>query len=82
MEEPSHARGLNRDSAELAEIYRVVALPSLQGEGIGAMLTGRSKDRAAASQPRHFLVDNHEARIFSRLFVSSNVPQQFSQQPI
>jgi len=42
--------GLHRDSAELAEVYGVAVLPELQGQGIGAMLMQKCKERAFASQ--------------------------------
>ena len=42
--------GLHRDSPELAEVYGVAVLPELQGQGIGAMLMQKCKERAVASQ--------------------------------
>jgi N-acetylglutamate synthase-like GNAT family acetyltransferase len=44
---------LHRDTAELAEIYGVAVLPELQGQGIGAMLMQKCKERAAACQLAH-----------------------------
>ena len=41
--------GLHRDSNELAEIYGVAVLPQLQGQGIGAMLMQKCRERAAAN---------------------------------
>ena len=42
--------GLHRDSDELGEIYGVAVLPQLQGQGIGAMLMQKSKERAVTGQ--------------------------------
>jgi N-acetylglutamate synthase-like GNAT family acetyltransferase len=42
--------GLHRESDDLAEIYGVAVLPQVQGQGIGAMLMRKSKERAVTGQ--------------------------------
>lgn len=42
--------GLHRDSDELAEVCGVAVLPELQGQGIGAILMQKCKERALANQ--------------------------------
>lgn len=42
--------GLHRDSNDLAEVYGVAVLPELQGQGIGAILMQKCKERAVTKQ--------------------------------
>ena len=42
--------GLHPDGDGLAEVYGLAVLPELQGQGIGAMLMPKCKERAAASK--------------------------------
>ena len=58
--------GLHRDSTELAEIYGVAVLPDLQGQGIGAMLIQKCKERAAASQVTHLWLATVKPEYFRR----------------
>src|SRR5262249_51788099 len=57
---------LHRDTAELAEIYGVAVLPGLQGQGIGAMLMHKSKERAAACQLVHLWLATLKPEYFRR----------------
>ena len=58
--------GLHQDSAELAEVYGVAVLPELQGQGIGAMLMQKCKERAAASQLTHLWLATVKPEYFRR----------------
>ena len=51
---------------ELAEIYGVAVLPELQGQGIGATLIQKCKERAAASQVTHLWLATFKPDYFRR----------------
>src|SRR5262249_29160040 len=58
--------GLHHDSAELAEIYGVAVLPEFQGQGIGAMLMQKCKERAATCRLAHLWLATVRHEYFRR----------------
>jgi N-acetylglutamate synthase-like GNAT family acetyltransferase len=58
--------GLHRDTVQLAEIFGVAVLPSLQGQGIGGMLMRKCTERAAASQITRLWLATVKPEYFAR----------------
>ncbi len=58
--------GLHRDTAQLAEIFGVAVLPSLQDQGIGEILMRKCTERAVASQITHLWLATIKPEYFAR----------------
>jgi amino-acid N-acetyltransferase len=58
--------GLHQDTAQLAEIFGVAVLPSLQGQGIGGMLVRKCIEEASSRQIKQLWLATIKPEYFAR----------------
>jgi amino-acid N-acetyltransferase len=58
--------GLHQDTAQLAEIFGVAVLPSLQGQGIGGMLVRRCIEQASSRRIKQLWLATIKPEYFAR----------------